>query len=173
MCKWNTILPGFYDVRFAQKLSTRFNGWSPPFLVLSCTRFHFQVPVSGFEHPFPVLNTRSRFWAPVPVFVSLHLKLFLDLYMTFEVISDSVEILEHVVADDKEQSAFAEVGISFLGLPCWSDTESGGGVIEIKALQYTTSVHCLDCLHLIHQLFLLGSVIVLAVDWPSGEEAKG
>jgi hypothetical protein len=38
--------------------------------------------------------------------------------MTFEVISDSVEILEHVVADDKEQSAFAEVGISFLGLPC-------------------------------------------------------
>jgi hypothetical protein len=31
--------------------------------------------------------------------------------MTFEVVSDSVDLLEHVVADDEEQSDFAEVEI--------------------------------------------------------------
>jgi hypothetical protein len=43
--------------------------------------------------------------------VILHLRLFLDLYLSFKVISDSIELLEHVVADDEEQSDFAEVGI--------------------------------------------------------------
>jgi hypothetical protein len=31
--------------------------------------------------------------------------------MTLEVVPDDIEVLEHVVVDDKERSAFAEVGI--------------------------------------------------------------
>jgi hypothetical protein len=34
--------------------------------------------------------------------MSLHLRLFLDHYMAFEVISDSVDLMEHIVADDEE-----------------------------------------------------------------------
>jgi hypothetical protein len=41
----------------------------------------------------------------------LHSEAILDLNMTLEVVTDDIEVLEHVVVDDKEQSAFAEVDI--------------------------------------------------------------
>jgi hypothetical protein len=132
-----------YDVRFAQILYTHFHFVVTRGFGLACTRFRFWVPVPGFEHLFPVLSTRSRFWAPVSIFMSLHLRLFLDHYMTFEVVSDGVDLMEHAVANDEERSDFAEVGI--FSLTAFWSVETPEGLSNSR--QFRSTIH--DCIRLL------------------------